>query len=63
MMLFLELSADGYRSGRQGGARTRNPRLRRPVLYPVELLAHAYFIVALIPPFREACASAAHPQS
>ena len=27
--------------GRRGGNRTHNPRLRRPVLYPVELLAHA----------------------
>ena len=33
--------------GRQGGARTHNPRLRRPVLYPVELLAHSFFIVTL----------------
>ena len=31
-------------NGRQGGVRTRNPRLRRPVLYPVELLAHAYLL-------------------
>ena len=27
--------------GRRGGNRTHNPRLRRPVLYPIELLAHA----------------------
>jgi hypothetical protein len=27
-------------SGRRGGDRTHNPRLRRPVLYPIELLAH-----------------------
>gem|GEM_PF-6909029 len=30
-------------SGRQGGVRTRNPRLRRPVLYPVELLARGFY--------------------
>ena len=28
-------------NGRRGGNRTHNPRLRRPVLYPIELLAHA----------------------
>ena len=33
--------------GRRGGDRTHNPRLRRPVLYPIELLAHALLIVAL----------------
>jgi hypothetical protein len=27
-------------NGRRGGDRTHNPRLRRPVLYPIELLAH-----------------------
>ena len=26
-------------NGRRGGDRTHNPRLRRPVLYPIELLA------------------------
>ena len=29
--------------GRRVGDRTRNPRLRRPVLYPIELLARALF--------------------
>src|SRR6185312_6838520 len=28
--------------GGRGGNRTHNPRLRRPVLYPIELLAHAW---------------------
>jgi hypothetical protein len=28
-------------SGGRGGNRTHNPRLRRPVLYPIELLAHS----------------------
>ena len=28
-------------NGRRGGDRTHNPRLRRPVLYPIELLARA----------------------
>ena len=28
-------------NGGRGGNRTHNPRLRRPVLYPIELLAHS----------------------
>src|SRR5208283_2231822 len=28
--------------GRRGGNRTHNPRLRRPVLYPIELLARVF---------------------
>jgi hypothetical protein len=32
---------DGFGCGRRGGDRTHNPRLRRPVLYPIELLARA----------------------
>ena len=28
--------------GRQGGTRTRNPRFRKPMLYPIELLAQCY---------------------
>ena len=31
-------------NGRQGGARTRNPQLRRLMLYPIELLAHAFLL-------------------
>ena len=31
-------------SGRRGGDRTHNPRLRRPVLYPIELLARAFLL-------------------
>ncbi len=30
----------GFYDGAPGRARTCNPRLRRPVLYPVELRAH-----------------------
>jgi hypothetical protein len=30
-------------NGRRGGDRTHNPRLRRPVLYPIELLAHIFY--------------------
>ena len=37
---FIELSYS--KNGRRGGDRTHNPRLRRPVLYPIELLAHAF---------------------
>jgi integrase len=29
-------------NGRRGGNRTHNPRLRRPVLYPIELLARVF---------------------
>lgn len=29
------------KAGGRGGNRTHNPRLRRPVLYPIELLARA----------------------
>ena len=31
------------KGGRRGGNRTHNPRLRRPVLYPIELLAHVFY--------------------
>src|SRR5580658_2866283 len=42
--------------GGRGGNRTHNPRLRRPVLYPIELLAHVvYFSCVAI-----AAAGAAH---
>ena len=34
-------------SGGRGGNRTHNPRLRRPVLYPIELLARCTSIVTL----------------
>jgi hypothetical protein len=30
--------------GRRGGDRTHNPRLRRPVLYPIELLARVSIV-------------------
>ncbi len=32
-------------NGRRGGDRTHNPRLRRPVLYPIELLARSLLIL------------------
>ena len=43
--LALRTSMDfsGVRYGRRGGNRTHNPRLRRPVLYPIELLAHVSY--------------------
>ena len=43
-----------FQFGRRGGNRTHNPRLRRPVLYPIELLAPLFTIVAgmLTRPFR-----------
>jgi hypothetical protein len=44
----LYLMSRSYRlSGRRGGNRTHNPRLRRPVLYPIELLARDSSIVTL----------------
>ena len=33
------------RCGAAGEARTRNPRLRRPVLFPIELPRHGSFLV------------------
>ena len=30
-------------SGARGGIRTHDPRFRRPMLYPAELLPHTYF--------------------
>ena len=39
--MFRGLSGRNELNGRRGGNRTHNPRLRRPVLYPIELLAHA----------------------
>ena len=38
-MVRMKLINSKYSGGR-GGDRTHNPRLRRPVLYPIELLAH-----------------------
>jgi hypothetical protein len=35
-----------FKGGRRGGDRTHNPRLRRPVLYPIELLAPVHIILA-----------------
>jgi hypothetical protein len=37
-------SETGLVSGGRGGNRTHNPRLRRPVLYPIELLARASIV-------------------
>ncbi len=49
-------------NGRRGRARTCNPRLRRPVLYPVELLARIFFIVTLLRLRRAQRSPQAHPQ-
>ena len=42
-----DFRCEGLGNGRRGGNRTHNPRLRRPVLYPIELLARASLIVAV----------------
>src|SRR5579875_3765414 len=40
----------GSRIGRRGRNRTCNPRLRRPVLYPIELLARAGLVIEVPDP-------------
>ena len=47
--------------GRRGGNRTHNPRLRRPVLYPIELLAHSFYCSCEVIAARGA-GGATHPQ-
>ena len=39
----LEILKSGLFTGDPGGIRTPDPRLRRPLLYPTELLNHVYY--------------------
>jgi CheY-like chemotaxis protein len=44
--LWTTMDFSALKYGRRGGNRTHNPRLRRPVLYPIELLAHVFIVAA-----------------
>ena len=47
-------------NGGRGGNRTHNPRLRRPVLYPIELLAHASSHFSVESPWNASPTAARH---
>ena len=34
-----------YKNGTEGGIRTHDPRFRRPMLYPAELLPHKLLLI------------------